>query len=71
MLGAPNRTSAAEIKSPSQTIGVEFSSKLIQAGARKIKLQLWDTAGQERYRAIARTYYRGALGAIIVYDITK
>ena len=35
-----------------------------------VKAQLWDTAGQERYRSVASSYYRGALGAIIVYDVT-
>jgi small GTP-binding protein len=36
-----------------------------------IKSQIWDTAGQERYRAITNAYYRGAVGAIVVYDITS
>lgn len=38
---------------------------------KKIKAQIWDTAGQERYRAITSAYYRGAVGAMIIYDITK
>lgn len=59
------------MRTPQQTVGVEFSSKLLCCGDKKVKLQLWDTAGQERYRAITRTYYRGALGALILYDITK
>jgi Ras-related protein Rab-4B len=50
---------------------VEFGSKLTKIGGKNIKMQLWDTAGQERYRSVARTYYRGALGALVVYDITK
>lgn len=53
------------------TIGVEFSTKEITIDRTKIKLQLWDTAGQERYRAITSAYYRGAVGVILCFDITK
>lgn len=53
------------------TIGVEFSSRLIKIGNKSVKLQLWDTAGQERFRSVTRSYYRGAAGALLVYDITK
>lgn len=55
------------------TIGVEFGSKIIklQNEDRKIKLNVWDTAGQERYRAVTRAYYRGANGAVILYDTTS
>ncbi|KAG5439057.1 hypothetical protein PCK2_000896, partial [Pneumocystis canis] len=57
------------------TIGVEFSSKVIKLGVgslrQRIKLQLWDTAGQERFRAVSRSYYRAAAGALLVYDITN
>ncbi|KAM3576898.1 hypothetical protein VYU27_001263 [Nannochloropsis oceanica] len=54
------------------TIGVEFATKSIKAGDGKIiKAQIWDTAGQERYRAITSAYYRGAVGALLVYDISK
>lgn len=53
------------------TIGVEFASKLIDYESVKIKGQIWDTAGQDRFRAIAAAYYRGAHGALIVYDITN
>ncbi|KAH8120162.1 P-loop containing nucleoside triphosphate hydrolase protein [Phellopilus nigrolimitatus] len=52
------------------TIGVEFSSRTIKLGEKRVKLQLWDTAGQERFRSVTRSYYRGAAGAILVYDIT-
>jgi small GTP-binding protein len=53
------------------TIGVEFATKSIQVDAKTIKAQIWDTAGQERYRAITSAYYRGAVGALLVYDISK
>lgn len=44
---------------------------LMQIEGKTIKAQIWDTAGQERYRAITSAYYRGAVGALLVYDITK
>lgn len=44
---------------------------LIQVDGKTIKAQIWDTAGQERYRAITSAYYRGAVGALLVYDIAK
>ena len=53
------------------TIGVEFATKSIKADGKTIKAQIWDTAGQERYRAITSAYYRGAVGALLVYDISK
>jgi len=53
------------------TIGVEFGSKIIEVGGQRIKLQVWDTAGQERFRSVTRSYYRGAAGTILVYDITN
>jgi len=53
------------------TIGVEFATRSIQVGGKVIKAQIWDTAGQERYRAITSAYYRGAVGALLVYDIAK
>lgn len=53
------------------TIGVEFGTRIIEVHGQKIKLQIWDTAGQERFRAVTRSYYRGAAGALIIYDITR
>jgi len=53
------------------TIGVEFGSKIIEIGGKFIKLQIWDTAGQERFRSVTRSYYRGAAGCILAYDITS
>jgi len=53
------------------TIGVEFGSKIVEVGGQFVKLQIWDTAGQERFRSVTRSYYRGAAGAILVYDVTS
>ncbi|KAI9114054.1 hypothetical protein K1719_015305 [Acacia pycnantha] len=53
------------------TIGVEFAYRNVKVGDKLIKAQIWDTAGQERFRAITSSYYRGALGALLVYDISR
>lgn len=53
------------------TIGVEFQTRTLVIDHKTIKAQIWDTAGQERYRAVTSAYYRGAVGAMLVYDITK
>jgi Ras-related protein Rab-11A len=53
------------------TIGVEFGTKIVKIDNKKIKAQIWDTAGQERYKSITSAYYKGAKGALIVYDITN
>ena len=59
----------------SQTIGVEFASKIVKVGdgsrRKRIKLQLWDTAGTERFRSVSRSYYRGAAGALLIYDVSN
>ncbi|XP_048476335.1 ras-related protein Rab-13-like [Rhincodon typus] len=52
------------------TIGIDFKIKTVDVGGKKIKLQVWDTAGQERFKTITTAYYRGAMGIILVYDIT-
>ncbi|KAL6062131.1 Ras-related protein Rab-4B [Balamuthia mandrillaris] len=59
------------MRESTHTIGVEFGAKVIEVGDSKIKLQIWDTAGQERFRSVTRSYYRGAAGAILVYDISS
>ena len=54
------------------TIGTEFFNKELNLENGKLaKLQIWDTAGQEKYRSIASTYYKGAAGVVVVYDITR
>ncbi|CDK28119.1 unnamed protein product [Kuraishia capsulata CBS 1993] len=53
------------------TIGVEFATRTIDIDGKRVKAQIWDTAGQERYRAITAAYYRGAVGALVVYDISN
>jgi len=55
----------------SHTIGVEFGMRMVETNGKTIKLQIWDTAGQERFRAVTRNYYRGAAGALLVYDVTR
>jgi small GTP-binding protein len=59
-------------KKSSPTIGVEYATKNITLESGwTIKAQIWDTAGQEKYRAITEAHFRKAIGAVIVYDITK
>lgn len=53
------------------TIGVEFQTQSMEIDGKEVKAQIWDTAGQERFRAVTSAYYRGAVGALIVYDITR
>ncbi|CAD5194828.1 unnamed protein product [Musa acuminata subsp. malaccensis] len=53
------------------TIGVEFQTRTLIIQHKSVKAQIWDTAGQESYRAVTSAYYRGAVGASLVYDITK
>ncbi|KAK4272819.1 hypothetical protein QN277_021322 [Acacia crassicarpa] len=53
------------------TIGVDFKIKHLTVGGKKLKLTIWDTAGQERFRTLTSSYYRGAQGIILVYDVTR
>ena len=52
------------------TIGVEYNTTTIQCGGQEVQLQIWDTAGQEKFQSISKTYYRNAVGILVVYDIT-
>ncbi|GJU63249.1 Ras-related protein RabA5c-like protein [Tanacetum coccineum] len=53
------------------TIGVEFQTQSMEIDGKEVKAQIWDTAGQERFRAVTSAYYRGAVGALVVYDISR
>ncbi|XP_068447989.1 RAB3D, member RAS oncogene family, a [Clinocottus analis] len=53
------------------TVGIDFKVKTIYRSDKRVKLQIWDTAGQERYRTITTAYYRGAMGFLLMYDITS
>lgn len=52
------------------TIGIDFKVKMVDVAGKKVKLQIWDTAGQERFRVITTSYFRGAQGIMLVYDVT-
>ena len=70
--GLISRFTKDEFLTDSQgTIGVEFATRQIEHDGKTIEAQVWDTAGQERYRAVTSAYYRNAVGALIVYDVTK
>lgn len=53
------------------TIGVDFKVKHLDVASKRIKLTIWDTAGQERFRTLTSSYYRGAQGVVMVYDVTR
>jgi len=55
----------------SPTIGVDFKVKMMTLGGKRLKLTIWDTAGQERFRTLTSSYYRGAQGIILVYDVSR
>jgi Ras-related protein Rab-2A len=59
------------MKNYDTTIGVEFGIKLMALDGLKYKLHIWDTAGQETFKSITRSYYRGTVGCLLVYDITR
>jgi len=53
------------------TIGIDFKIKTVELLGKRVKLQIWDTAGQERFRTITQAYYRGAMGILLIYDVTN
>jgi len=55
----------------STTIGIDYNTKMIRVGGAVCKLEMWDTAGQERFSTITANYYRGAQGAMLVYDVGR
>ena len=57
--------------STKHTVGVEFGMKYEKVNNKTIKVQIWDTAGQERFKSVTRSYFRGSIGVLIVYDITR
>ncbi|XP_058953656.1 uncharacterized protein [Pocillopora verrucosa] len=60
-----------QYRSPSSTISVDFRAKNLERNGKRVKLQIWDIAGQERFRTAVASYYRGAVGVILVYDVTN
>ena len=60
-------------ESPLPTIAIEFTTKILQinSGGPFIKMQIWDTTGQEKYKSITSHHYRKAVGALLVYDVTR
>ena len=65
------RFATGDFEELSSTIGVDFKSKVIDVGGKRVKLTVWDTAGQERFRTLTSSYYRGAHGIVYVFDVTR
>lgn len=65
------RFTAGKFDDMGPTIGVDFKVKMLSLQGKRLKLTIWDTAGQERFRTLTSSYYRGAQGIILVYDVTR
>jgi Ras-related protein Rab-18 len=65
------RFTAGKFDDLAPTIGVDFKVKMLSMQGKRLKLTIWDTAGQERFRTLTSSYYRGAQGIILVYDVTR
>jgi small GTP-binding protein len=68
LLARFNNTSPGCIRS---TVSVDFYSRIIDVGGMSIKMQLWDTAGADRYRSLSKMYFRGGVGVMMVFDVTR
>ncbi|XP_054821003.1 ras-related protein RABC2a-like [Prosopis cineraria] len=62
---------SSSVEDLSPTIGVDFKIKVFTVGGKRLKLTIWDTAGQEKFRTLTSSYYRGAHGIVLVYDVTR
>eukprot|EP00808_Paulinella_micropora_P022390 g12434.t1 len=65
------RFTLGEFKQTQNTVGVDLKVKMMDFENKRLKLTIWDTAGQERFRTLTSTYYRGAQGIVLVYDVTQ
>lgn len=66
-----NFTQKKIVKIKFKYIGIDFKQKIINLDGVPIKLQIWDTAGQERFRTLTTAYYRGAMGILLLYDVSN
>ncbi|XP_010543449.1 PREDICTED: ras-related protein RABC2a [Tarenaya hassleriana] len=62
---------SSSVEDLAPTIGVDFKIKQLTVAGKRLKLTIWDTAGQERFRTLTSSYYRGAQGIVLVYDVTR
>ena len=65
------RYTGSALPSADKSISIDFRVKTLHKGDKRVKLQIWDIAGQERFRTAVASYYRGALGVLLVYDVTN
>ena len=65
------RYTGSALPNADKSINVDVRVKTLHKGDKRVKLQIWDIAGQERFRTAGASYYRGALGVLLVYDVTN